>query len=513
LNNNKLGAKWLIFVLLVGAIAGVSQGINGVHAAQVPVQGASVEADGLNGFGYSTSDSQGFYNVTSFLDTGNYSVMASAAGFVDTTVDDIEVTAGAETTNVDIVLPVSGGISGTITDAISSAPLQSVYVEAVNETGGISYSSYDFTDANGDYQIITNLITGSYNVTVFFAEGHITKEISGVSVTAGVMTNNVDMALDRSATISGTVTDSVSAAALQGVLVYALNSNGDYVTSDVTDSSGQYTFNTDLVTDVYNITAPFPTDYLPNSVDGVAVTAGSQYTVDMSLERSGAISGFITNAVNGQPVVGAFVSASSNGFGGYDSTDDTGHYQITDGLGTGSYTVTAFYGLSFNETTGVSVTQGSETSGVNMELTIIAQPSGTISGRVTEVGTGDPIQYASVVAEGLNGYGSDTTDSNGDYVIDTGLGTGSYNVTVTETGFVSQEMTGINVVEDQVTANVDFELAVAPSGRISGHILTEGTPIPDFPSGLCMLGIFVVAAAVIVAGKMKKPTLKFSKTV
>jgi hypothetical protein len=148
-----------------------------------------------------------------------------------------------------------------------------------------------------------------------------------------------------------------------------------------------------------------------------------------------------------------------------------------------------------------------------MELTIIAQPSGTISGRVTEVGTGDPIQYASVVAEGLNGYGSDTTDSNGDYVIDTGLGTGSYNVTVTETGFVSQEMTGINVVEDQVTANVDFELAVAPSGRISGHILTEGTPIPDFPSGLCMLGIFVVAAAVIVAGKMKKPTLKFSKTV
>jgi hypothetical protein len=509
LNNNKMGAKCLIFLLLAGVIVSISQSIGSAYAAPVPVQGASVEADGLNGYGYSSSDSQGFYNITSFLDTGSYSVMASATGFIDTTVDDVEVTAGSETTNVDVLMPVSGGISGTITDAVSSAPLQGVYVSAENETSGVDYGSGDITDADGNYQIITNLITGSYNVTASFSDGHISKEIKGVSVTGGVMTNNVDIALDRSAEISGTVTDSDSSAALEDVLIYAVNSNGDYVTSDVTDSSGHYTLNTDLITGTYNITAPFPANHLENTVSDFAVTAGSQYTVDMALDPSGAISGTITNAANGQPLVDAFVSAYSNGFFGYAYTDETGYYQITDGLGTESYTVTVLYGLSFNETTGVSVTQGSETSGVDMELTV--QPSGTITGRVTEAGTGDPIQYASVTADGPNGYGSASTDSNGDYVIDMGLGTGTYTVMVTMTGYVSQELTGVNVVEDQVTANVDFQLAVAPSGRISGHILTEGTPIPDFPSGLCMLSIFAVAAAVIVAARIIAPKLKTSK--
>ena len=167
----------------------------------------------------------GVFNITSFLDTGNYSITVSGTGFVETTIDDIAVTAGSETTNVDVVIPVSGGISGTVSDDVSGAGLQSVYVAAVNETGGVSYSWFGFTDSDGNYEIFTNLITGIYNVTVELAEGYITEKMTDVSVTAGEWTNNVDMALDRSATISGTVTDSSSSAALEGVLVYAINSN------------------------------------------------------------------------------------------------------------------------------------------------------------------------------------------------------------------------------------------------------------------------------------------------
>ena len=512
MNKNKLSAKWLIFTLLVSVIAAVSGSISSAHAAPVPVQGVLVEAYGTNGSGSSTTDSQGAYNITSFLDTGNYSVTVYGIGYVDTTIDDIEVTAGAETTNVDVTLPVSGGISGTVSDAVSSAPLQSVYVTAINETGSVTYASTDFTDSDGNYEVFTNLATGIYNVTVDFAEGYLMKEVTGVSVTAGEMTNNVDLALDRSATISGTVTDSGSSAPLQGVLVFAVDSNGDYITSDSTNSSGQYTLNTNLVTGTYNITAPFPDNHFPNMVSGVAVVAGSQYNVDMALDPSGIISGRITNAADGQPVAGAFVSASSNGFSGFDSTNETGYYRISEDLGTGTYTVSALYGLSYNETMGVSVTQGSETSGVDMELDITVQPSGTITGHVTDAVTGDPIEDAEVTAEGLAGYGYATTDENGDYVIDAGLATGTYNVTVTLTGYVSQEMTGVNVVEDQVTANVDFQLAVAPSGRISGTVMTEGTVIPDFPSSLYVLGgILAVATIAIVAGKVVVPKLKASK--
>ena len=508
-NYQKLRARFLILLLLFGSIACVSNGLP-IVCATTSVQGAEVEAFGLGGYGYSTSDVQGLYNITSFLETGDYSVTASATGFVDTTVENVAVTAGLETTNVDVLMPVSGGISGTITDAVSSEPLQNVYVFAVNDTGGVEYGSAAFTDLNGNYEIITNLITGSYNVTALFASGHVAKEITGVFVTAGEMTNNVDFALERSAIISGTVTDSSSMEALSDISVYALDSNGDYVTSAVTNSSGEYTLDTNLVTGTYNITVPFPSNHFEETVSGVAVTAGSQYIVDFSLDPSGAISGRITNAGNGQPLVGAIVTASSNGFSGYGTTNDTGYYLIADGLGTGVYTVFAIYGVgSFNQITGIGVTQGSETSGVNLEITL--PPSGTITGRVTD-SIGDPIEYATVNAEGLSGFGYDTTDANGDYVINTGLVTGTYNVTVTATGFISQVQTGVNVIVDQTTASVDFQLAVALSGRISGAILTEGTVIPDFPTSLFMLGgVLAVATIAIVLGRFGVSKLKPSK--
>jgi hypothetical protein len=212
--------------------------------------------------------------------------------------------------------------------------------------------------------------------------------------------------------------------------------------------------------------------------------------------------------VDGQPVDGAIVSASSNSFSGYDFTNATGYYRISNGLGTGTYTVTASSGLSFNQTMGVSVTQGLETSNVDMQLDITAEPSGIITGRVTDSLTGDPIDSAYVQAYDTFGFGSNFTDSNGDYIIDEGLGTGTYNVTVSETGYATQTISGVSVTENVVTANIDFQMDAIPSGRISGHIITEGTPIPDFPSGWYMLGIFAIAAAVIAAVKIRKPKLE-----
>jgi hypothetical protein len=510
LDNAKLNAKWLIFLLLLGMIAAVSGSATRVQAAAVPVQGAFVDASGSGGSGFASSDAQGVYNITSFLDTGNYSVTVSAPGFIDTTLDDVEVTVGLETTNVDVTIPASGGISGTITDAISSAPVQNAVVTAANKTGEVEYGSSNFTDSNGNYQIITNLATGIYNVTVYFADGYLMKKITDVSVTAEEMTSNVDIALDRSATINGTVTDSVSSAALEGILVYAQNADGDYADSDVTDSSGHYTLNTDIVAGTYNVTAPFPEGHIGNTVAGVVVTAGSQYTVDMSLDPSGVISGMIFNNANGAPVADVSVTAVSDDYFGSATTDENGNYQITDGLGTGTYEVVAYYGSSFNFTSDVDVTQGVETSGIDMGIDVPS--SGVISGRVTDAGTGDPIEDVSVTAEDSGGFGSNYTDADGYYVIDMGLGSGTYNVTVTLQGYVSQVITGINVVVDEVTGNVDFQLTVAPSGRISGTVYTEGTVIPDFPSDLYMLGgILAVATIALVAGKVALPKLKTFK--
>jgi len=292
------------------------------------------------------------------------------------------------------------------------------------------------------------------------------------------------------------------------VLVEAISqSTGNYVASAITNSSGQYTLNMNLATGTYNITEIFPTNHLPKTVSGVIVTAGQQTTANILLDPSGIITGRITSTT-GQPVAGASVYASFGSFFGFATTDGSGNYQITSGLGTGVYSVTALYSTSFNLTAGVNVVQGQTTANVNMQLTLL--PSGIITGRLTN-STGSPIQSASVTATDALGLsaGSATTNSSGDYVISTGLNTGSYNVTATATGYAQQVKTGIVVIVNQVTANVNFQLTAVPSGRISGLVQTTTPAIPENPSvEVLAFSAFILTAVTVqtvLTKRKKKP--------
>jgi hypothetical protein len=468
-----------------------------------PISGADVTASsttGGNGYGTATSNAQGAYNITSFLDSGNYSVTASAIGFIDTSIQNVRVTGGQETPNVNIMMPISGGISGRVTDAVSGTPLAFAFVEAINTTSSTTYSFSTFTDSNGNYLMYTDLATGIYNVSVSFAAGYLSRTLTRISVIAGATTNNVNIALSKSATISGTVTDSVSSVALSGILVAAVAQNGTYVASAFTNSTGKYTLNTDLATGTYNVTVSFPTGHLPKTVSGVAVVAGNQYTVNVPIDPSGIISGRVTSLTTGAPISGATVSATAGSSFGFATTNQTGYYRITDGLATGSYTLFASYGGGFATMTGVSVTQGQETSNVNLQITLL--PSGTISGRVTN-STSSPLSGAYVSAVGLTGSGSAFTDDSGNYIINTGLLTGTYNVTAEATGYVTQTQTGISVTISQATSNVNFQMAATPSGRISGLVQTTGTPIPEFHTEFYMLAIFCAASIIIVLNRLR----------
>jgi hypothetical protein len=324
LHKNRIIANLLITILIIGVIAGISttafrSSLNNetsqfvAAATNVPVPGASVSASatsGNSGSGSAIANAQGQYSITSFLDTGNYSVTASAPGFIDQQVDNVAVTAGAQTSNVNIVMSVSGGISGRITDAVSGSPLPGVIVNAYNATGSGTSGQYGFTDANGNYQIIQNLPTGTYNVTVVFTTGYIYKTVSSVSVTAGAMTSNINFALARSGVITGTVTDSVSHAVLQGIFVEGINATGSFTAYAITNSSGQYTMNTNIPTGTYNVTVLFPTGYLVKTASGISVTVGQTTIANLALDPSGVISGRVTNSANGQPISGATILVS-----------------------------------------------------------------------------------------------------------------------------------------------------------------------------------------------------------
>ena len=485
---NKLAVNLLLTILLLGLIAGVS--INVFHsplnngnfqfakaATLVPVPGAIVSATGgIVGSGSAVANSQGQYSITSFLDSGNYTVDASAPGFIDQQVNNVVVVAGSQTSNVNIVMNVSGGISGKVTDAVSGSPL-SFAIVSVEKSDGSSTGSA-FTDSNGNWQIIQNLQTGTYNVTVQSYSstiGYLQVTRSAISVTAGSMTSNVNIALPRSGIITGTVTDAISSAALSGLSVEAVYPNGTYASFASTNSTGQYTINSNLPTGTYNVTVASPTGYFTKTVGSVSVTAPSTTTVNIALTRSGVISGKVTNSANGQPISGAIISASFDSVSGYASTDVNGNYNISTDLTTGSYSVTAFYGSNFVTNPSVSVVAGQTTANINFQLAVPS--SGTISGKVTT--SAGALSGASVNAQGVGGSGSVTTDSNGNYVINTGLGTGTYTVSVTDAGFVSQQQTGVAVTVNQVTPNVNFVLVAAPTGIISGQVLSsQASPFP-----------------------------------
>jgi hypothetical protein len=202
------------------------------------------------------------------------------------------------------------------------------------------------------------------------------------------------------------------------------------------------------------------------------------------------------------------VSAYSlSGYYGYATTNATGHYEMSSGLGTGSYTVMAFSGMDFDQTT-ADVIAGQRTSDVDLVLTVTPPAaSGIIIGTVTDTSDGKPIANATVSASGAGGSGSGETDSNGNYAISTGLGTGTYTVTATALGYQDQSKTNVSVTVEQVTSNVNFQLSKIPaaqSGTITGTVTGAPGAIPEFQTPIAViLSLTLVAVA---AGRLLSRT-------
>jgi len=380
----------------------------------VPVSMATVSAFGSEGSGYAATNSLGQYSITEGLKTGTYTVSVIAQGYLNANKENVSVIAGQETVNINFYLNRSGGISGKVTDAFSGVPLQNIMIAASTSDGG-DYGWYAVTDANGNYSIIMNLATGTYNVTVIFPEGHIMKSLGGIAVTAGSEVKGIDLALEQSGIISGRVTATPSDAPLGNATVYATSGEGNYF--------------------------------------------------------------------------------------GYTQTNATGYYRISSGLGTGTYTVMAMYlGMNIGYATDVSVVAGTETFDVNIAIPVSApSPSGIITGKVTDTIT-KPIANALVTAEGPAGGGEAHTDSNGDYVISSGLRNGTYTVFASAPGYSSRNVSGVIVTEGQVTSNINFQLPKIPpaeSGRISGTVQGEENAIPEFQQPIIILLVVTLVAAIV----------------
>lgn len=90
-----------------------------------PIISASVTATGTGGTGFSETDSNGYYNISSGLGNGNdYNVSATATGYFDASYSTlVSVTVGETTPNINIQMTAKPAETfGTITGTVTGAP-------------------------------------------------------------------------------------------------------------------------------------------------------------------------------------------------------------------------------------------------------------------------------------------------------------------------------------------------------------------------------------------------------
>ncbi len=374
-------------------------------------------------------------------------------------------------------------------------------------------------------------------------------------VTEGQHLQGIDFALDRLGRVFGAVTDLETGLPLgdYDTRITFYDEVGDYFDQLYPNAAGSYS-NTHIPPGTYYLRVTRhgyigrlwqSVDCFPASGDDmcdvttgtpIVITGNSEIEANVALDRGGSISGTVSsvssvssassaNSFLGSSADGAFSMGGDSSVGGITAQvwiyDDTGAFITSQsttipgswslsGLITGNYFVktTIYYprymdelwdsipceadlGFDCDVTTGspVAVTRGSETSGIDFTLDVV----GTISGRLTQSGTGEPIRGQVYAYDSAGSVLAGTySDAEGYYTLE-GLGAGDFYVS---TRFISNHMdwvygggmcesdceplsgTPLSLTLYQQLNGIDFSLE--PSRIVRGTVtsLSSGAPIP-----------------------------------
>ncbi len=181
----------------------------------------------------------------------------------------------------------------------------------------------------------------------------------------------------------------------------------------------------------------------------------------------GTVTGTITNSATSAPVVGATVSAGTSSA----ITDASGHYSLSVPVGTYSVTAAA-YGYISQTVAGVTVSDGGS---VTENFALVAAPTQTISGKVTDgSGHGWPL-YAAITAEGVPGAPVYTNPYTGAYSLTLPSGaTYALHVTSVYSGYQAVD-TNVTLGSANVTKNIPVPVDAASCTAAGYTVAVNGT--------------------------------------
>ncbi|MEK7275256.1 MAG: carboxypeptidase-like regulatory domain-containing protein, partial [Candidatus Desantisbacteria bacterium] len=270
-----------------------------------------------------------------------------------------------------------GTITGRVTD------------ESDKAIAGVSIYVLDYhttTDDTGCY-MIKGLPLGTHSMEIRPTGNLIDQDISISINESGTVTLNI--ILTQGGIIKGKITDELGTP-IGGVFVRVTDNSK----STKTNSDGRYELQ-GLPNGRYGIEVYFrsETTSLRYRVEDLLVASGSITTQDITLHKSGVISGVVLD-ISDNPIIGARVDVWDNRCQsqGYVQTDSNGQYTIK-GLSTGIYTVAASppssnHDLAPLRIEGVSITKDNITV-QNLILPI----AGTLTGYIKDK-MGNPVANA-----------------------------------------------------------------------------------------------------------------------
>lgn len=451
----------------------------------------------------------------------------------------ITLSGTATTASIDFVLEPGGQITGTVTNAAATQnpSVQGVTVQIFDAAGALVTETS--TGSDGTFAT-TGLPGGTYFARTMNAQG-LKDQLysaqlcaagqcdvtlgSGIVVSAGAVTGNVDFALEAGAQLEGIVLDAVTQLPLSNLEIGIYDVRGIRLTSSRSDATGRFT-TTGLIGGTYyaRTRSASAYGYLDQLYSGMscagascAATLGTPIVVvdpevhpgvNFALTRGGTIAGTITSASTGLPLGAVAVSVYTAGgtFVAGGATNAGGQYSVP-GLLQGSYRVLAWNRAGYGDQlfsgipcpcnvaagSPVQVNDGGQTA-VNFALSPVSIPS-HISGRVTNLATGAGVPFVQVVVFSApsgayvtytfsDASGSYTTPNlaAGNYFARTfnyyGLIDKLYNNIPCNPDCAVQSGTSINVPPGTAVTGIDFQLPVAPriTGRVTNAITDAGLP-------------------------------------
>lgn len=268
--------------------------------------------------------------------------------------------------------PLTGSISGTVTDATTQVALSGATVSCTCSSNSTT------TDSNGNYSFPGNAPANDYSLT-FSAVGYATQTFNNVAVTSGTTTiESAELALGTGGAISGQVTDGTNPShpPLGGATVTCACEGG----SGTTDPNGMYSF-TGVPGGTYSMTFS-ATNFVSQTISGVVVTTGTDTTQNAALTEDGRITGTVTDSRTNLPISGATVACTCRGPSTW--TNTSGAYAFTD-VTPGAYGVSvSASGYSSASNGDVVVSPG---AGTTQDFAMIANSHQVIFSDGFETGT------------------------------------------------------------------------------------------------------------------------------